>query len=167
MRKLRWLVVVSFMVIAAACSSSSEPMAVQITGPLGPSASPAPVTGPAVDEGVVCDAVTYEEGDFFDLDGNAVTDEERDQLMQVEMETGEEVFSAKDGRWTCADGSGTFVTVEEFTLPMRDYNFEGSNDVATWTAENGTGDYEGLTGSGNVIADFSKETVVYEGEMQK
>ena len=167
MRKLRWLVVVSFMVIAAACSSSSEPMAVQISGPLGPSASPAPVTGPAVDEGVMCNAVTYEEGDFFDLDGNAVTDEERDQLMQVEAETGEEVFSAKNGSWTCTDGSGAFDSLETFTLASRDYNFEGSNDAATWTVENGTGDYEGLTGSGKVVVDFSKETVVYEGEIQK
>ena len=145
MRKLRWLAVVSFMVVAAACSSSSEPMAMQITGLLGPSDSPAPVTGPAVGEGVVCDAVTYEEGDFFDLDGNAVTDEERDQLMQVEMETGEMVFSAKDGLWTCADGSGTFETVDKGTLAVTDYNFEGSNNVATWTVENGTGDYEGFT----------------------
>ena len=166
MRKLRSMLVVSFMVVAS-CSSSSEPMAVQITNPLGPSGSSVPATGPAVDEGVMCDVVTYEEGDFFDLDGNAVTDEERDQLIQVEMETGEEVFSAKDGRWTCADGSGTFETVEEFTLAMRDYNFEGSNDVATWTVESGTGDYEDLTGSGNVVVDFSKETVVYDGEIQK
>jgi len=166
MRKLRSILVVSFMVVAS-CSSSSEPMAVQITNPLGPSGSSVPATGPAVDEGVMCDVVTYEEGDFFDLDGNAVTDEERDQLIQVEMETGEEVFSAKDGRWTCADGSGTFETVEEFTLAMRDYNFEGSNDVATWTVESGTGDYEDLTGSGNVVVDFSKETVVYDGEIQK
>jgi len=166
MRKLRSMFVVSFMVVAS-CSSSSEPMAVQITNPLGPSGSSVPATGPAVDEGVMCDVVTYEEGDFFDLDGNAVTDEERDQLIQVEMETGEDVFSAKDGRWTCADGSGTFETVEEFTLAMRDYNFEGSNDVATWTVESGTGDYEDLTGSGNVVVDFSKETVVYDGEIQK
>lgn len=167
MRKLRLMLVVSLMVVAS-CSSSSEPMAVQITNPLGPpSDSSVPVTGPVVDEGVMCDAVTYEEGDFFDLDGNAVADEERDQLIQVEMETGEEVFSAKDGRWTCADGSGTFETVEKFTLAMRDYDFEGSNDAATWTVENGTGDYEGLTGSGNVVVDFSKETVTYDGEMQK
>lgn len=167
MRKLRLLLVVSFMVGVASCSSSSEPMAVQINGPLGPTVTPAPVTGEAVDEGIVCDAVTYEEGDFFDLDGNAVTDEERDQLMQVEMETGEMVFSGKDGRWTCADGSGTFDTVDKGTLAVPDYNFEGSNNVATWTVENGTGDYGGLSGSGTVIVDFSKETVVYEGEMQK
>ena len=167
MRKLRWLVVVSFMVVAASCSSSSEPMAVQISGPLGPSDGPVPVTGPAVDEGVACDAVTYEEGDFFDLDGNAVTDEARDQLMQVEAETGEEVFSAKNGSWTCADGSGTFDTLETFTLARQDYDFEGSNDVATWTVENGTGDYEGLAGSGKVVVDFSKETVVYDGELQE
>ena len=166
MRKLRSMFVVSLMVVAS-CSSSSEPMAVQITGPLGPSDSPAPVTGPAVDEGTLCDAVTYVEGEFFDLDGNAVTEEERAQLMQVEMETGEMVFSAKDGLWTCADGSGTFETVDKGTLAMADYNFEGSNNVATWTVQNGTGDYEGLSGSGNVIVDFSKETVVYEGEMQK
>ena len=166
MRKLRSMLVVSLMVVAS-CSSSSEPLAIQITNPLGPSGSPVPATGPAVDEGVMCDVVTYEEGDFFDLDGNAVTDEERDQLIQVEMETGEEVFSAKDGRWTCADGSGTFETVEEFTLARRDYDFEGSNDAAAWTVENGTGDYEGLTGSGKVVVDFSMETVVYEGELQE
>ncbi|MGB5656061.1 MAG: hypothetical protein WBN35_05560 [Acidimicrobiia bacterium] len=166
MRKLRSMFVVSLMVVAS-CSSSSEPMAVQITGPLGPSGGSVPVTGPAVDEGVMCDVVTYEEGDFFDLDGNAVTDEERDQLMQVEEETGEEVFSAKDGRWTCSDGSGTFETVEEFTLASRDYDFDGSNDAATWTVENGTGDYEDLAGSGNVVVDFSKMTVVYDGEIQK
>ena len=166
MRKLRSMLVVSLMVVAS-CSSSSEPMAIQITNPLGPSGSSVPATGPAVDEGVMCDVVTYEEGDFFDLDGDAVTDEERDQLIQVEMETGEEVFSAKDGRWTCADGSGTFETVEEFTLAMRDYKPQGSNDAATWTVENGTGDYEGLTGSGKVVVDFSKETVVYDGEIQK
>lgn len=167
MRKYRLLVVVSFLVVAASCSSSSEPLAMQITGPLGPTDNPAPVTGPAVDDGIVCDAATYEEGHFFDLDGNAVTEEERDQLMQVEMETGEKVFSAKDGLWTCADGSGTFATVDKVTLAVPDYNFEGSNSVATWTVESGTGDYEGLSGSGDVIVDFSKETVVYEGEMQK
>ncbi len=166
MRKLRSMLVVSLMVVAS-CSSSSEPMAVQITNPLGPSGSSVPATGPAVDEGVMCDVVTYQEGDFFDLDGNAVTDETRDQLMQVEAETGEEVFSAKNGSWTCADGSGTFDTLETFTLARQDYDFDGSNDAATWTVENGTGDYEGLTGSGKVVVDFSKETVVYEGELQE
>lgn len=85
-------------------------------------------------------------GPLVDLDGNAVADQERDQLIRVEMETGEEVFSAKDDRWTCSDGSGTFGTLEKFTLGRRDYDFEGSNDAATWTAENGTGDYAGFAG---------------------
>ena len=166
MRKLRLLAIVSFMVVAASCSSTSEPMSVQITGPLGPPDGPQPITGQAVDEGIVCDAATYEEGDFVDLDGKILTDEERDQLMQVEAETGEQVFSEKHGRWTCADGSGTFDTVDTFTLKRTEYDFEGVNNAATWTIENGTGDYENLSGSGDVIVDFPNETVVYDGEMQ-
>ena len=166
MRKLRLLVVVSLMVLVASCSSSSEPMGVQINGPLGPTVSPAPITGEAVEEGVVCDAATYEEGDFVDLDGKVLTDEERDQLMQVEVETGELVFSAKYGRWTCADGSGTFDTVDTPTMAMPELDFEGSNEAATWTVESGTGDHESLSGSGKVIVDFSSKTVVYAGEMQ-
>ena len=54
--------------------------------------------GDAVDEAVVCGAATYEEGEFVDLDGKVLTNEERDQLMQVGVETGEIVFSAKYGR---------------------------------------------------------------------
>jgi hypothetical protein len=165
MRKLRLLVVVSFMVVGASCSSS-EPMAVQINGALGQSDTPAPITGAAVDGEIVCHAATYEQGDFVDLDGKVLTDEERDQLMQVEAETGEVVFGAVHGRWTCADGSGTFDTVETPTIAMPDLNFEGSNDAATWTVESGTGDYEELSGSGKVIVDFPNETVVYDGEMQ-
>ena len=46
----------------------------------------------------MCDAATYEEGVFVDLDGKVLTNEERDQLMQVGVETGEIVFSAKYGR---------------------------------------------------------------------
>ena len=167
MRKFRLLVVVSVMMAAASCSTSSEPMAVQITGPLGPSDSPAPVTGPAADEGIMCGAATYEEGEFVDLDGKVLTDDELGQLMQVEMETGEIVFSAKHGRWTCADGSGTFDTVDTPTMAMPELNPEGPNEAATWTVESGTGDYEELSGSGTVIVDFSKETVVYDGEMQE
>lgn len=167
MRKLRFLAVVSFMVVVASCSSSSDPMGVQITGPLGPPSDPAPITGQAVDEGIVCDAATYDEGDYVDMDGKILTDEERDQLMQVEMETGEWFFSEKHGRWTCADGSGTFDTVDTFTLTPSEYDFEGVNNAATWVIESGTGDYENLSGSGNVIVDFPNETVVYDGEMQK
>jgi hypothetical protein len=167
MRKLRLLAIVSFMVMAASCSSTSEPMSVQITGPLGPPEGPLPITGQAVDEGIVCDAATYEEGDYVDLDGKILTDEERDQLMQVEAETGEIVFSAKHVHWVCPDGSGSFDTVEDFTVAMPDMNFEGTTNAATWTIDDGTGDYENLSGSGNVIVDFPNETVVYDGEMQK
>jgi hypothetical protein len=167
MRKLRLLVAISLLVMAASCSSTSEPMAVEITGPLGPGETAAQITGPAVADGIVCEAATYVEGDFFDLDGKVLTDEERDQLMQVEMETGEIVFSAKDGRWTCVDGSGTFDTVDTPTMAASDLDFEGTNEPATWTVEDGTGEYEGLSGSGTVIVDFPNGTVVYDGELQK
>ena len=52
-------------------------------------------------------------------------------------------------------------------MAMPELNPEGPNEAATWTVESGTGDYEELSGSGTVIVDFSKETVVYDGEMQE
>ena len=167
MRKLRLLAVVSFMVVAASCSSTSEPMGVQITGPLGPPGGSVPIVGAAVDEGIVCDAATYEEGSYVDLDGKILTDEEFVQLMEVEMETGEWFFSEKHGRWTCTDGSGTFDTVDTFTMTRAEYDLNGANNAATWIIESGTDDYENLSGSGTVIVDFPNETVVYDGEMQK
>lgn len=150
----------------AACSGSSEPLAVQITGPLGPPTDPAVVSGEAVADGVVCEAAMFEELYFVDLDGKILSEEETGQLMQVEMETGEVVFSAKYEEWSCTDGSGSFVTATSEMLPISEYDFEGVNQVASWTVDSGTGDYEKLSGTGTIEVDFAGGTVTYIGELQ-
>lgn len=166
MRKLRMLTVGIAILMAASCSSSSDPLAVQITGPLGDPTGPLPITGPAADEGIVCDAADFEQFDFVDMDGKVLSEEETAQAMQAEMETGEEVIASISNRFTCADGSGTFVLETKSTLPVAEYDFEGSNAVADWTVLSGTGDYESLSGSGAITADFASMTVVYDGELQ-
>ncbi|MBT8192449.1 MAG: hypothetical protein KJP22_03535 [Acidimicrobiia bacterium] len=167
MRTIYYLLVAGLLAALGACSGSSEPMAVQITGPLGPPTDPAVVTGQAAEEGIVCDAAMFEELYFVDLDGKILTEEEANQLKQVEMETGEIVFSAKYDKWSCTDGSGYFVMAGTGTLPPADYDFEGINEVATWTVDSGTGDYEKLSGTGSIEVDFARGTVTYIGELEK
>jgi hypothetical protein len=166
MRNITSIVLAGLLVALAACSGSSEPMAVQIIGPLGPPTDPAVVTGEAAADGIVCEAAMFEELYFVDLDGKILSDEDAEQLKQVEMETGETVFSAKYEEWSCTDGSGSFITASSATLPMSEYDFEGVNEVATWTVDSGTGDYEKLSGTGKIEVDFAKGTVTYIGELE-
>jgi hypothetical protein len=165
MRNSVWIAVALLVVSLSACSSS-EPMAVQITGPIGIPEGPSSLTGLAVDEGVICSAAMFEELRFEDADGKVLNEEETAQAQQVEMETGEMVIAVKYDRWTCTDGSGTFVTADRSKLAMPDMDFEGVNEAADWEIESGTGDYEDLTGSGTITVDFPQGTVVYSGEIQ-
>lgn len=165
MRNLAWLAMAVLIVTLAACSSS-EPMAVEIKGAVGIPDGPSDLSGPAVDEGVICSAAMFEELRFEDADGKVLNEDEVAQAKQVEMETGEKVIAVKYDQWTCSDGSGTFVTADRDKLTMADMDFEGVNEVADWEIESGTGDYEGLTGSGTITVDFPNGTVVYAGEIQ-
>ncbi len=165
MKHISSIVLAGLLLAVAACSGSSEPMAVQITGALGPPTDPAVVSGEAVDDGIVCDSAMFEELYFVDLDGKVLSDDEADQLKQVADETGETVFSAKYDQWSCTDGSGSFVMAGNETLPMADYDFEGINEVATWTVDSGTGEYEKLSGTGVINGDFAKGVVTYAGEI--
>lgn len=164
MRKVAWLLV-AVLVTLAGCSSS-EPMAVEITGPVGIPDAPSLLTGAAVDDGVICASAMFEELRFEDADGKVLNEDEIGQAMQVEMETGEMVIAVKYDQWTCSDGSGTFVTADRGKIAAPDMDFEGVNEVADWEIESGTGDYEDLTGSGTITVDFTNGTVVYAGELQ-
>lgn len=165
MRKIASMLVAVLMVALAACASS-EPMAVEILTPVGIPEAPAPLSGEAVNEGVVCDEAVFEELEYEDADGKVLNEEEIGQAMQVEMETGEMVIAVKYDRWTCTDGSGSFVTSSRSKIAMSDMDFEGVNEAANWEIDSGTGDYETLTGSGIVTVDFANGAVVHSGEMQ-
>lgn len=164
MRKIVWLLVAVLMTLAGC--SSSEPMSVEITGPVGMPDAPHVVTGQAVDEGVICPAPMFEELRYEDVDGKVLNDDEFAQAVQVEMETGEMVIAVQYVQWTCSDGSGSFVTAGTAKIAAPDLDFEGINEAADWEIESGTGDYEGLTGSGTITVDFPNGTVVYAGEIQ-
>jgi hypothetical protein len=164
MRKIAWLLVA--VLAALGGCSSSEPMSVEITGPVGVPDTPSAVTGQAVDEGVICPAAMFEELRYEDADGKVLNDEETAQAMQVEMETGEMVIAVQYVQWTCSDGSGSFITASRSKIPLRDMDFEGVNEVADWEVDSGTGDYENLGGSGTITVDFPNGTVAYAGEIQ-
>lgn len=165
MRNSAWLAMAVLMMSLAACSST-EPMAVEITGPVGIPDGPSALSGPAVDEGVVCSAALFEELRFEDADGKVLNEDEVAQAQQVEMETGEMVITVKYDQWTCSDGSGTFVTADSGKIAMPDMDFEGVNEVADWKIDSGTGDYEGLSGAGTITVDFPNGTVIYAGELE-
>jgi hypothetical protein len=85
-------------------------------------------TGPAVDAGIVCPTGTI-----------AFTDNATDPVH-------EEAFDRWHNRYTCDDGSGTFILGADvfFDVP-------GGVNYGVWNIVSGTGAYETLTGGGGSI----------------
>lgn len=154
------------LLLASSACSSSEPLAVEITGPVGVPEEPSTLSGEAVDEGAVCGEALFEELRFEDADGKVLNEEETAQAMQVEMETGEMVIAVMYRQWTCTDGSGSFVTADRGKIASSEMDFEGVNEVADWEIDSGTGDYEKLSGSGTITVDFPNGVVVYSGTVE-
>ncbi len=157
MQRVSGMVIVFLLLAGMGCSSSGEPMAMAINAPLGPPEGAVPLSGPAVDEGIVCSAATFERVRIVDSEGATLTEE------QLSEDT---LLSAMYDEFTCTDGSGAFVVVQHPSLAQSDMDFEGSNDVGPWEIDSGTGDYETLSGDGTLTVDFSAGTVVYGGEVQ-
>lgn len=158
--KRKMLAVLAVPLLAAACSSGSEPKAVEITFSMEPG-SPFSLSGEAVDDGIVCDEATSVRLGFEDLEGNPMSQEEVDAMA------GESTDFLWYDELTCADGSGSWVVLGEQLVAMSEMDFDGLNeDVSTWTVDRGTGDYENLTGSGTDSVDFGAGVVTSTGEMQ-
>jgi hypothetical protein len=153
--------------LAAACgSSSSEPLAVEMQGVMGDTATPAELSGPAVDDGVVCPTASTEVVGYEDLDGNSLTEAEFNENSEVAMETGEITVGAIYVEYTCEDASGTFVMKQLQTVVPSEFDFEAMNeDVGTWAIDRGTDAYEELTGEGSIDFDFANGLWICAGDL--
>lgn len=155
------------LVLAAACgSSSSETLDVVMQGPMGENASSAVLSGPAVDDGVVCAAAETELVGYEDLDGDSLTEQEYMEITEVAIETGEVTVGGIFVEYTCDDGSGSFVLKQRPTVVPSDLDYDAMNeDVGTWTIDRGTDAYEELAGEGSIDFDFANERFFCTGEM--
>ena len=127
--------VVLLLALSVAGAAASPPVDVEITVDStippdgGPSYGPFTARGPAVEAGVICPS-----GDTFETFGKG---------------TG---FQSNSGfnfqvikRFTCADGSGTFLVKMQVRVDHKGDNF-------SWNIVGGTGAYERLHGAGQGIA---------------
>ncbi len=155
------------LLLAAACgSSSSGSLAAEMQGPIGDTPSPAVLSGPAVDDGVVCATASTEVVGYEDLDGNSLTEDEYNTINEVAIETGEVTAGGIYVEYRCDDESGTFVMKQRPTVVPSEFDFEAMNeDVGTWTIERGTDAYEKLTGEGSIDFDFANERWICTGEL--
>ncbi|MGA7687621.1 MAG: hypothetical protein WCA29_00130 [Jiangellales bacterium] len=122
--------------------------------------TPFTVSGQAVDDGLVCAAVTMEQSDFEDLDGNPLS---RDEVAVIAESSADFVWTET---YTCDDGSGSFLALAEQLTPASQIQPNGANDsVSIATIERGTGDYASLTGSWTADVDFSSGIITMVGEV--
>jgi hypothetical protein len=165
MQRLRRMILVAVVMVLSGCSSSSDPLPVEFTAPMGPDAGPAEVSGAAVDEGLVCDQGTLTRLRIEDTDGELVSDDEGMRLWDAALESGATIEMVLYDEFECTDGSGTLSIVTNNVVQPSALDFESSNDVGTWEIQDGTGSYEGSSGEGTYYADFGKGYQRFAGEI--
>jgi len=122
-------------------------------------------SGVAVDEAVVCENGTMEQDHLESPEGEIITSEEGGELYEAARADRGVMDTYAVQEFVCDDGSGTFTmkthTRSDFAKP------ESQQDIPTWEIENGTGDYAGLSGSGDATMDLGAAAVALVGEVQK
>lgn len=164
MRKhLHWIGLV--MLVALAACSSSEPKALDFVDYMDPDVSSVPVSGAAVDDGIVCEQGTLDRIRMEDMDGNLVSEEESVANWDAALNSGAVLDVMLHDEFSCSDGSGSFTIVTHNVVQPSVLDFAAANDVGTWKIDGGTGAYEKLIGEGTLIADFGRGEAHYSGEL--
>jgi hypothetical protein len=157
-------VLVALPLALAACSSeepAGDGLAVELTAPMGSVTTPMTASGPAVEQGLMCDSLVMVQSDFADLDGNPLSLEEIPELHQTSADF---VWTET---YTCDDGSGSFVAQGEQLLSAPEIDYEGVTEgVSRSTIQRGTGEYEALSGQWEQTADFADGIVTMTGEVE-
>ena len=176
MHRVVGFAVVTFVVIAGCSSDDSMTVEVTIAYDGYEYSQPVPTlfsaSGVAVDEGVVCESGTMEVGHFESPEGVTITSEEGGALHEAARADGGVMDSYAVQEFVCDDGSGAFLmklySRVDFAEP------EASFGIPTWGIESGTGDYAGLSGSGDMTNEPRPtlgtaslvEAQVYTGQVQ-
>lgn len=166
MRRLIPMLVL-FASVLASCSSS-EPLAIDLAQPMAPPPVSFTISGAAADDGVVCAAGQFVGYQMEDTEGNPVTFEEWAAIFDAAAEAGSvaEVVSIND--YECDDGSGLLQVSQYVRLDFAGVDLDagqGPLNEGTWTLE-GTGEYEAVTGSGNIVNDDAAGMIHMVGEVE-
>lgn len=149
--------------------SSNDPLAFDLAQPMEPPPAPVTITGAAVDEGIVCASGMFVDSRMEDVDGNPLDPDGWFTMFDsaIESEGVAEAMSINDYR--CDDGSGTITVTQHVRFDFSEISIlvmgNSTVDTGTWTLE-GTGDYETLIGSGDLVQDGSEQMIHMVGEIE-
>lgn len=166
----RVVTVILALVTTTLCScSSSEPLGLDLANPMEPPPTAFSITGPAADEGVVCSEGTFVENRMEYMDGTTMEDRDWANMFDNAVETDSVAEVKSINEYECSDGSGTITVTQLVRFDFAEIDIEtfGEGQVTngTWTLE-GIGDYESLTGSGNIITNFDDGHIHMVGEVE-
>ncbi len=157
------------LVVTLAGCSSSEPLSFDLARPMAPPPVPVTISGTAVDEGEVCSSGTVVSGSIEDMEGRPIELEEWGKSFDEALENGTVAELMHRMQVECADGSGTFKVIEHVRFDFAVIEVEsldrGRITNGTWTIE-GTGEYESLTGSGQLVSDNDAKMIHAIGEVE-
>jgi hypothetical protein len=112
MKGLLAAVTVLAMALLDSCSTS-EPLALDLTNPMGaPPPMPFSITGPAVDEGVVCSEGTFVDNRVEYMDGSEMSDSGWADTFDAAVETNSVAEARSINEYACGDGSGTLTVTQ-------------------------------------------------------
>lgn len=165
----RLITLLALVALMLAGCSSSEPMAIDLAQPMEPPPTPVTISGEAVDEGVVCSSGMFVDYRMEDIDGNPIEFEDWGSMFDTAIDTGSVAEAMSINDYECDDGSGTITISQHVRFDFGEISIEtfGEGQVAggTWTVE-GTGDYESLTGSGDIVNDNDQGMIHMVGEVE-
>ena len=167
---MRRLLITSTLVMAMLGScSSSEPLAIDLAQPMEPPPVEISISGAAVDDGVVCSTGTFVRDRMEDMNGNVLDHEAWAAIFDAAVETGSVAEAKSFNEYECGDGSGT-ITINQhvsFDFAVLDIETFGDSPInsGTWTLE-GTGDYESMSGSGDLVNDLAEGMIHAVGEVE-
>jgi hypothetical protein len=168
MRRVVTVILALAMMMLGSCSSS-EPLALDLANPMGSPPAAFSITGPAADEGVVCSEGTFVGYRMEDMDGNAIDHGDWSATFDTAIETNSVAEVKSINEYQCGDGSGTITVTQLVRFDFAELDIEtfGEGEVTngTWTLV-GIGDYESLTGSGDIITNFDDGHVHMVGEVE-
>lgn len=125
---------------------------IALTGPASDSvAGQMQVTGTAVDQGVACPAVSWSNSGVVRDDGTEVGQSSFLNLLSVSTEL------TWTEEYTCLDGSGMIEIRSDPLMTSEELGaLDGqATEFATWSVVAGDGAFEGVTGEGVLVFDFT------------
>jgi hypothetical protein len=167
MRKASALVVV-LMLIVVGCSSS-EPLSFDLSHSMEPPEAPFAVSGHAADDGAVCSVGLWVDQREETMDGQPLADDGWAAIFDEAVRSRSVAEAKSIKQFECGDGSGTITITDHAYLDFAVLDVttfgRGETTWGTWTVE-GTGDYDSLSGEGEVVVDWDEQRFHYVGDVE-